>query len=186
MADLRRLTAAAAAGLLALGGAACSGDDAETAASSPTTFVALDGSPRTPDDAGVLTALDESFATLVLDGETVYDLSPAVQSFASIDGSTQPLKGRVGQYVQVGLDGDTVVWVAGLGAVVRLDGQAEQVVYLGRIATVQGDRIELQDGTVLRLADGVTVGADPSPGSPIAAVLTIDVATDRVVEVELA
>lgn len=185
MADLRRLTAAVAAGLLALAGAACS-DETGTAASSPTTFVALDGSPRTPDDAGVLTALDEGFATLVLDGETVYDLSPAVQSFASLDGSTQPLKGRVGQYVQVGLDGNTVVWVAGLGAVVRLDGQAEHVVYLGRIATVRADRIELQDGTVLRLADGVTIGGEPSPEAPLAAVLTIDVATDRVVEVALA
>lgn len=185
MAD-RRLTVAAAVALLALGAAACSDDETGTDASSPATFVAVDGSPRTPDDAGVLTALDESFATLVLDGETVYDLSPAVQSFASLDGSTQPLKGRVGQYVHVGLDGDTVVWVAGLGAVVRLEGQAEQVVYLGRIATVQADRLELQDGTVLRLADGVTIGAEPSPESPIAAVLTIDVATDRVVEVELA
>ena len=185
MAD-RRLTAAVAAALLSLGAAACSDDEAGSAAPTPTTFVALDGSPRTPDDAGVLTALDESFATLVLDGETVYDLSPAVQSFASLDGSTQPLKGRVGQYVQVGLDGDTVVWVAGLGAVVRLEGQAEHVVYLGKISTARADRIELQDGTVLRLADGVTIGGQPSPEAPLAAVLTIDVATDRVVEVELA
>ncbi len=172
----------AAATLAALVGVGCS-NDGGTDSAPPATFVALDGTPRPPDDAGVLTSLDEEFASLVLDGEIVYDLSPAVQSFASIDGSTQPLLGRVGQYVQVGLEGDTVVWVAGLGAVVRLDSQPDEVVYLGRISRVRDSTLELQDGTVLELADGVRVAGEPSPESPLAAVLTIDVASDRVVEV---
>lgn len=184
MADRRRLVAAAVAVLLALSSAGCgSGSTDATTASSPATFVAVDGSPRTPDDAGILTAVDKGFATLVLDGQTVYDVSPDVQSFASVDGSTQPLLGRVGQYVQVGLEDDMVVWVAGMGAVVRLVGQPDEVLYLGRISGVHGTTVELQDGSVLRLADGVSVAGQPTLDSPIPAVLTIDVASDRVVEV---
>lgn len=182
MAEHRRRTVrAAAVTVLLLAVAACGGGDEQVA--TPTTVVALDGSPRVPDDAGVLTALDEEFATLVLDGETVYELSPTVQSFASMDGSTQPLTGRVGQYVQVGLQGDTVVWLAGLGSVVRLDGRPEQVVYLGRIVRHRGSTLELQDGTVLTLAEDASVPGRPSTDAPMAAVMTIDVASDRVVEV---
>lgn len=176
-----RLLAVALMAVLTLVGAGCGGDGGT--GTSPHTFVALDGSPRHPDDAGVLTALDPEFATLVLDGGTVYEISPAMQSFASMDGSTQPLRGRVGQYVQVGLEDDTVVWVAGLGAVVRLEGQPDEVVYLGRIATVLDGTLALQDGTVLQLAKGVTVAGRPSAEAPLAAVLRIDVASDRVVEV---
>lgn len=173
------LTVALAVAVVAAG---CSDeDDADRA--TPVTFVAVDGSPRGPDDAGVLTSLADDFSSLVLDGGTAYEVSPAVQSFASVDGSTQPLAGRVGQYVHVGLDDETVVWVAGLGAVVRLAGQPEEVLYLGRITAARGSTIELQDGTVLELADGVTVPGDASRDAPLAAVLTIDVASDRVVEV---
>lgn len=178
---LRAVGALAAAVLVLAPG--CSGDDDDAATASEVTFVAVDGSPRASDDAGVLTSLADDFASLVLDGGTVYEVSPAVQSFASVDGSTQPLRGRVGQYVHVGLDDDTVVWVAGLGAVVRLDGQPEEVLYLGRITAVRGSTIELQDGTVLELADGVAVPGEASREQPIAATLTIDVASDRVVEV---
>jgi hypothetical protein len=163
--------------------AGCGGDDDDAATASAVTFVAVDGSPRTSDDAGVLTSLSDDFSSLVLDGGTVYEVSPAVQSFASVDGSTQPLRGRVGQYVHVGLDDDTVVWVAGLGAVVRLEGQPEEVLYLGRITAVRGRTIELQDGTVLELADGVAVPGEPTRQAPIPATLTIDVASDQVVGV---
>jgi hypothetical protein len=186
MSDGRRATAFALVAAVALGGIAggCGGDGSgDEGAASPVTFVAVDGSPRTSDDAGVLTSIADDFSSLVLDGDTVYAVSPAVQSFASVDGSTQPLNGRVGQYVQVGLDDETVVWVAGLGAIVRLEGQPETVVYLGRITAVRGSTVELQDGTVLRLADGLTVPGDPSRDTPLAAVLTIDVASDTVVEV---
>lgn len=182
MAERPLRAAVAIAALLALLAAGC-GSDSTADGSTPATYVALDGSPRSPDDAGVLTGLDKGFASLVLDGDTTYDVSPDVQSFASLDGSTQPLLGRVGQYIQVGLEGHTVVWVAGLGAVVRLDGQPDHVVYLGRIVRVHGSSMELQDGTVLQLGDGVEVAGHPSPDAPIAAVLTIDVASDRVVEV---
>ena len=145
----RRAWRAAGASTLALTLTACggSGDNGGTAA--PVTHVALDGTARTQDDAGVLTSLADDFTSLVLDGETVYEVSPTVQSFASIDGSTQPLRGRVGQYVHVGLDRGKVVWLAGLGAVVRVDGQPERVLYLGRITSVRGRTITLQDGTVL-------------------------------------
>ena len=182
MSERVRAVGALAAVVLVLS-AGCSGDDDDAATASEVTFVAVDGSPRASDDAGVLTSLADDFASLVLDGGTVYEVSPAVQSFASVDGSTQPLRGRVGQYVQVGLDDDTVVWVAGLGAVVRLDGQPEEVLYLGRITAVRGSTIELQDGTVLELADGVAVPGEASREQPIAATLTIDVASDQVVEV---
>lgn len=181
MVDRRAALGALIAGLVVTAG--CSRDDDATP--SEVTFVAVDGSPRAPDDAGVLTSLADDFGSLVLDGGTAYEVSPSVQSFASIDGSTQPLRGRVGQYVHVGLDGDAVVWVAGLGAVVRLDGQPEEVVYLGRITAVRGSVIELQDGTVLELAAGVEVPGEASREDPLPAVITIDVASDRVVEVVL-
>lgn len=62
---------------------------------------------------------------------------------------------RLGQYVQLGLNGKKVEWMAGIGVVVR--GEAPPVVYYnGVLVRVDGDRAIFRDGTVLKLADGVT------------------------------
>ncbi len=149
--------------------------------------VALDGSPRVPDAAGVVTAMDDDFATLTLDGDDVHPIDPSVQSFASLDGSTQPLRARLGQYVHVGLDGDTIVWVAGIGSVLRLPDQPETVVYLGAITEVDrpGRRLILRDGTVFAIGDELALDDVPDPSDgPVPAVLHISVATDTVVDVD--
>lgn len=174
----RRALAGACFAVVALGAlVACGHDGSEDAG-----FVELDGSPRRPDDAGVLTAIADDNSTITVDGELVYELHEQLQSFSSLDGSTQPLRGRLGQYVHLGLDGDTVVWVAGIGAVARIEGRPQTVTYLGTIDAVDGRAIHLVDGTVFRLADGVD-----APGAlPAAAVLRIGVSDDEVVALEVA
>jgi hypothetical protein len=115
--------------------------------------VALDGSPRVPDVEGVVAKLADDFSTLTLEGGRTYEIPKDVQSFSTVDGSTQPLRRRVGQYVQLGLDGRTVRWVAGFSAVV--DGPSGPVVYYtGTLRKAVGARLEFADGTVLRLAPG--------------------------------
>lgn len=183
----RRRVAAVASGLLALGALGACGDDGPTLASDGNRFVALDGSARAADDQGVVTDIDPAFANLTIDGERVYEIHPEVQSFASADGSTQPLRNRRGQYVHVGLDGDTVIWVAGIGAVIRVDGQPENVLYLGRVASYDGDEIVLEDGTVLAAAAELALPAVGDPGGPrelpAPATLRIGVSEDAVYEV---
>ncbi len=184
MVDRAGTRAALALGLIASLGAACSAG--ASTGSTAVTWVPLDGSPRHPSDAGVLTALDDEFASLVLDGETRYRVSRTVQSFAGPDGSTQPLRSRIGQYVQIGVEAGEVVWVAGIGAVVRVPGQPEQVLYMGRVVEIDGDEITLLDGTVLQLAAGKSIEGKPTRDAPVTVLLHLDVVTDTVVEVQSA
>jgi hypothetical protein len=179
---VRRVTRAAASSCLAVAAVAATGGIAACSsgggAATPTTFVAIDGSPRAPDVAGVVDEIAEDFSTIVIDGDS-YGVSDALQSFSSIDGSTQPLRRRLDQYVHAGVDGDTVVWIAGIGAVVEA-GERPAVYYQGTVAALDDGRrrIALEDGTVLEIADGVDA---PEPGAAILA--TIDVTRDEVVEV---
>ena len=126
----------------------------------------LDGSPRSPDDEGLVTevALD----AITLDGERTYGVSDELRSFSAVDLSTVPLLFSDGQYVQLGLDGDTVVW---LGAVARPVGLDPPVVYLtDAVASVGGEGDErvvtFEGGTVLRLAEGTEV---PEAGTAVRA-----------------
>jgi hypothetical protein len=140
-----------AAALLA--GAGGCGDDSRGGG------VALDGSPRVPDAEGVVAAIGPDFSTLTLEGGRTYRIPKDVQSFSTIDGSTQPLRRRVDQYVHVGLDGDTMVWIAGISAVIDTGG-TKAVYYGGELRNIAGSRLEFTDGTVLRVAKGVTVPAE--------------------------
>ncbi len=165
---LRRSACAVAILVVVLAGtAACSGgtDEAKT----PTTFVALDGSPRRADAEGVVEKVADDFATITLDGDRTYRVSEAVQSFSTIDGSTLPLRGRLGQYVQVGLDGETVVWVASVAAVLRAADEPPVVLYTGDLIGRDGDELTFRDGTVLSLGDGVEV-----PEEAMRVIVTID------------
>ena len=113
----------------------------------------LDGRPRYPDAQGVVDRVDVHRITL--DGGRTYKVSPSLQSFSSISLQTVPLLQRQGQYVQIGLRGHTMVWIAAIGSVVRLP--TEHVVfYNGQLADTPPHRVVFRDGTVLDLADGVT------------------------------
>lgn len=135
----------------ALLGAACGRGEETTAP------VVLDGSPRTADDEGVITALDVPGRTLTLDGERSYQVSEQLRSFSALNLSIQPLADAKGAYVQVGLDGRTVVWLGRIAQVVPT--KPPRVYYVGRFGRVEdsedGRRVVFGEGTVLALADGV-------------------------------
>lgn len=111
-----------------------------------------EGDRRAPDVEGVLEAASPS--AISIDGA---DYLPAqtLSSFSTYTLEPLPLQQRVGQYVHAGLDGDgRVVWVAAVGAVVGTD--PPFVPYSGQLTHVEDDRATFEDGTVLRLATGVT------------------------------
>ena len=113
----------------------------------------LDGRPRYPDTQGVVERVDVHRITL--DGGRTYSVSRSLQSFSSMSLQTVPLLQRRGQYVQIGLRGHTMVWIAAIGSVVRLPSQ-HVVFYNGQLAATPPHRIVFRDGTVLDLAGGVT------------------------------
>jgi hypothetical protein len=142
----RRATGVAAVLIAAVLVAGCGGGSAKA--------VARDGSPRRPDDEGVATALTRERITL--DGKRTYSLSSKLVSFSTYTPLTlEPVLNRKGQYVQVGLHDDEVVWLAGVGPVVTAEGNG-RVFYNGRLRKVTGGRIEFDDGTVFRSDKGIT------------------------------
>jgi hypothetical protein len=113
----------------------------------------LDGRPRYPDAEGVVETI--SFEQITLDGGRSFGVRKDLQSFSTYDLAAVPMLQRSGQYVQLGLDGKKVAWMAMVGEVVR--GAAPPVVYYnGVLVRLDGDRAVFRDGTVLQLADGVT------------------------------
>lgn len=113
--------------------------------------VVLDGRPRYPDAQGVVASL--SATRLVLDGGRAYSVSRHLQSFSSQTMAPVPLLQRLGQYVEVGLDGRTVVWIAAIGAVVPATPPV--VYYEGVLLSVAHGRAIFRDGTVLMVEPGV-------------------------------
>jgi hypothetical protein len=112
----------------------------------------LDGRPRYPDVEGVVDQI--SFERITLDGGRMYGVAKDLQSFSTYDLAAVPMLHRLGQYVQLGLNGKKVAWLAGIGVVVR--GAGPPVVYYnGALVRREGDRAIFRDGTVLRLAAGV-------------------------------
>jgi nucleoid-associated protein YgaU len=134
--------------------------------------IKLDGSPRVPDDEGVATEVTRERITL--DGDRTYDVSDRLRSFSTYTLKLEPMLNRKGQYVQVGLDGDTVVWMAGVAAVVQT-AQGPSVFYVGDLEEIDDGRAVFADGTVLRTAEGVSA----EPGRVQA---RIDVPKRRVTE----
>jgi hypothetical protein len=115
--------------------------------------IALDGTPRYPDAQGVVDRV--SVTSITLDGHRTYKVSKKLQSFSTSTLQTLPLLQRKGQYVQVGLDGDTMVWIANVGAILPVEPPA--VYYQGRLLRTDAQRrLVFRDGTVLPLAPGVT------------------------------
>ena len=140
----RHLLAAVTAAFLAVGCGFGGGGEEE---------LRLDGSARYPDDQGIATEL--AFDSITLDGERTYDVSDRLAAFSTATATLEPMLRRRGQYVQIGLDGDTMVWMAGVAAVVRLP-QGERVFYNGTLREVDDDgRLVFVDGTVWEVAKGV-------------------------------
>ncbi len=135
-------------GVLLLGGCTKSDDDR----------LVLDGRPRFPDAEGVVE--DISFERITLDGGRSYGVSKELQSFSTYDLAAVPMLHRRGQYVQLGLDGKKVAWMAGIGVVVRTPAAPPVVYYNGVLVRLDADRAIFRDGTVLQLADGVTSPVD--------------------------
>lgn len=166
--DVTRLAVAlhlALAAVLALSGCSGGGEPRDI----------LDGKPRVPDDEGVATSL--SFDKIVLDGERTYSVSPDLIAFSTYTLELEPMLRRRGQYVQIGLDGDTMVWMAGVGAVLPVDGSL-RAYYTGVLERIAGGRAQFRDGTVLAVDGDVE-----TPELPRLVQIEIDVEKHAVVAV---
>lgn len=141
------------AGALLLGGCTRSDDNR----------LVLDGRPRIPDAEGVVEEI--SFERVALDGGRSFAVSKDLQSFSTYDLAAVPMLHRLGQYVHVGLKGKKVEWMAGIGVVVRNPTAPPVVYYNGVLVRLENDRAIFRDGTVLRLADGVTSPAESDAAS---------------------
>ena len=119
--------------------------------------VLLDGSPRTPDDQGVATALTHE--SITLDGRRTYDVSEDLVSFSTYDRKIEPMLTREGQYVHIGVDDGEMVWMAGIASVVRT-ASGDAVFYTGRLRSATDTRATFVDGTVFEVADGVEFPED--------------------------
>lgn len=123
----------------------------------------LDGEPRVPDDEGIATRLD--FERITLDDRRTYGVSEHLLAFSTYTLQLEPMLTRRAQYVQIGLDGGTMVWMAGIGAVLPA-GDRLSAYYNGVLTGVEGGRVTFEDGTVLRIGDGVEI---PERGSLVQA-----------------
>jgi hypothetical protein len=112
----------------------------------------LDGRPRVPDAEGVVEKI--SFEQITLDGGRSYEVQKDLQSFSTYTLEAVPMLHRLGQYVQLGLGGKQVTWMAGIGVVVR-SSTLPVVYYNGVLVRREGRRAIFRDGTVLQLAPGV-------------------------------
>ena len=137
----------------------------------------LDGSPRVPDDEGIATVVTRT--RIELDGERSYAVADGFVSFSTYTGAFEPMRHRRGQYVQLGLRGREVLWMAGIAAVVPVPEPA--VYYIGRLKETDGDRLVFADGTVLRRRLSVKVPVVPKDAKLRA---RIDPSAHRVVELQ--
>lgn len=111
----------------------------------------LDGRPRIPDQEGVVVSVSRQRITL--DGDRTYKVSPKLQSFATQTMQAVPLLGREGQFVHIGLDGDTMVWFATIAE--PFAGDPPTAYYTGVLERIDGDRAYFRDGTVLHVPAGL-------------------------------
>lgn len=136
--------------------------------------IALDGSPRRPNAEGVVTEV--TFDKLTLDGSRTFRVHPKLQCFDSATLRTVPLLQRKGTYVQLGVAGETVRWLAGYSAVVELPGQPAMAFHVGTVVRSEAGEIVFRDGSVLKVAPGV----QPAPAGAVARA-DIDVARHAVI-----
>ncbi|MGQ0434040.1 MAG: hypothetical protein ACT452_16740 [Microthrixaceae bacterium] len=128
-----------------------------SSASSGVDPLRLDGSPRVPDAEGIASIARPDL--IEVSGQQ-YKVSPDLIVFSTHDLSVTPLVRWEGSYVQVGLRGKTVVWLAGVAGI--MTGEPPSADLSGQVASIDGDRLVLRGGTVLTLGGGVEA---PGPGS---------------------
>ncbi|MEY2467605.1 MAG: hypothetical protein QOF21_303 [Actinomycetota bacterium] len=130
-----------------------------SACSSSPASIKLDGSPRVPDVEGVVQKA--SAAGITLDGARTYEVSPKLASFSTYNQRVVSLKSTLGKYVQLGVDDGEVKWLSLIGVVNADEAGHQTVVYQGELVAVRDSRFDFKDGTVLRLANGLTPPKDP-------------------------
>lgn len=114
----------------------------------------LDDGPRVPDAEGVVDEIQAGFVRL--QGNEPYRISTAVESFTSRGHEVTALLSWKGKYVHLGLDDEKrVVWIAGIGVVVRPQNAEASVLYAGVFERVDRGRAVFRDGTTLKLDRGV-------------------------------
>jgi hypothetical protein len=122
---------------------------------------ALDGSPRVPDDEGVVTSAD--FKHITLDGKRTYKVSESLAAFSTYTLKAVPLLGRLQQYVQIGVKGKTMVWLASIGSVVKASpggADRDRVLYTGIVRRrLDDEHLMFRGGTVVRVRKGSVVPA---------------------------
>jgi hypothetical protein len=136
--------AVVAAGAVAVG--ACGGG-----AKAPA--IKLDGSPRRANAEGVVTEVSSD--VLVLDGTRRFTVSRDLRCFDSTTLKSVPLVNRKGTYVQAGVAGKRVEWIAGYGAPVERPGKPKTAFHVGTVTSVSASEVVFKDGSVLRAAPGV-------------------------------
>ena len=146
----------------------------------PEADIALDGTPREPDRAGVVSKV--TLEAVTIDGETI-ELSKKLLAFSTYTLAATPVLHSDGAYVHVGVSDGKVVWLAVIGRSVRGAGGASDVFYTGTVKRVDAKAKEVTfvDGTVLQAAPDVDI---PAAGSQL--LVTIDVAHDRITAVRSA
>ena len=126
----------------------------------PAPHIKVDGSPRYADDEGIITRFDENTLRITIDGKRRYVISEKARVFATSTLQPVGLRGRIGQYVQVGLAEKQVVWVATFTQVVQLANTPALAFEVGTLVRVDSrHRAVFKDGTVLRLASGTALPA---------------------------
>lgn len=136
----------------------------------PAVAVRLDGSARTPDVVGLVTAVSLKRVTI---GRRSFAVSPRLQGFATASRQPVSLLGRKGQFVHAGVVDDEVVWIASFGPVAQIGDRPPAVLYVGTVKSLPSAReVHFIDGTLLSLDEGVPppavgakVRADLSPES---------------------
>ena len=127
--------------VVALGG--CGSSKAKPATS------VLDGTPRRPSAAGVVTAV--TLTEISLDGGRPLHLSRRLEAFSGLDGAPLAVLGTQGAYVQVGVVAGDVRWLGSLGPPI---GTPSVVVVRGHVHAVEPGAFILDGGLV--------IAADPS------------------------
>lgn len=130
---------------------------------------------RFPDDEGVVTQM--TLERIEFEDERAYPIATDVESFKSRSHEVTQLLFWDGKYVQLGLEGEKAVWIAGVGTVTNTEPPV--VRYSGVFEEIDTDtgRAVFEDGTTLAVADGVE---PPEAGREVA--VTIDPAAKAITE----
>ena len=122
-------------------------------------FVALDGSPRVPDARVSSIEIADDFSTSRSTDEQLRREPTTLQSFSTVDGSTQPLRpARRASTSTSGSTATTLVWIAGIATSSSAE-DGRVVYYVGDVVGVDDGALDLRGRHRAALADGVDATA---------------------------